>query len=270
MMTSSPANADQPAVTILMASYGRLEFLKLAVDSALGQQYDNYEILIVDDGSEEEVVGWLKLIEAKEPKLSVVYQAHQGVAVARAVGVEKSDTDLICILDSDDILLEQALIELVAATNRHASVQIVYCDNREIRSNGKATHRRFPRFNSARSMILATLLKPRVPFKHSGTLFRRQTAIDLGSYDRNLPCKVDVDLYLKFLRAGHIPLHVDQVLVEFRMHKNSVSIDRLTGIRVWLGLIDRYGPGNRVYRFLIKTVRVSAELLKRVYIEILG
>jgi hypothetical protein len=119
-------------------------------------------------------------------------------------------------------------------------------------------------------MIMATLLKPRVPFKHSGTLFRRQTALKLGSYDINLPCKVDVDLYLKFLKAGYLPEHVDQPLVDFRMHKNSLSINRLTGIRVWLYLINRYGPDNPVYRFLIKTVRVSAELLKRVYVEIHG
>ena len=270
MTTSSPANAVQPAVTILMASYGRLEFLKLAVASALGQQYDNFKILIVDDGSEAEVVEWLKLIEAKESRLSVVYQSHQGVAVARATGVESSNTELLCILDSDDILLENALGELVEAMNRRASVQIVYCDNRELRSNGKSTLRCYPGFDSARSMVLAILLRPRVPFKHSGTLFRRQTVLDLGSYNTDLPCKIDVDLYLKFLRAGHIPEHVDQALVKFRMHKNSVSIDRMTGIRVWLYLIDRYGPGNPAYRLLIKTVKVSAELLKRVYIEILG
>ena len=119
-------------------------------------------------------------------------------------------------------------------------------------------------------MIRATLLKPRLPFKHSATLFHRQTALDLGSYDRRLPCKVDIDLFLKFLAAGFLPLHVDEALVDFRMHKNSVSIDRMTGIRVWLYLIDRYGPANPLHRFAIKAIRTSAELLKRVYMEING
>jgi len=54
------------------------------------------------------------------------------------------------------------------------------------------------------------------------------------------------------------------------MHKNSVSIDRLTGIRVWMYLINRYGPVNPIYRLVIKSVRVSAELLKRLYIELKG
>ena len=123
---------------------------------------------------------------------------------------------------------------------------------------------------SASAMIRATLLKPRLPFKHSGTLFHRQTALDLGSYDLGFPCKIDIDLFLKFLAAGYLPLHVDQALVDFRMHKNSVSIDRMTGIRVWLHLIDRYGPANSLHRLIIKTIRVSAELLKRVYMEVNG
>ena len=49
---------SQPAVTILMASYGRLEFLKDAVNSALEQNYPSFQILIVDDGSEHAVIEW--------------------------------------------------------------------------------------------------------------------------------------------------------------------------------------------------------------------
>ena len=53
---------SQPGVTILMASYGRLEFLKDAVNSALNQHYPNYQILIVDDGSESAVIEWLQAL----------------------------------------------------------------------------------------------------------------------------------------------------------------------------------------------------------------
>jgi len=270
MKDSLEENSSRPAVTILVASYGRLELLKGAVDSTLIQQYPNYEILIVDDGSEQEVIEWLQLLEASEPKVSVVYQSHQGVAAARAKGLEKARTDLICILDSDDRLAEDALDMLVDAMSRHTDIHLVFANIRQVRVNGETVIRRYSQYDSTRAMTLATLLKPRLPFKHSGTLFRRQTALALGSYDINLPCKIDIDLYLKFLKAGYLPQHVDKALVDFRMHKDSVSIDRLSGIRVWMYLIDRYGPANPIYRLFIKTVRVGAELLKRVYIEVNG
>jgi len=270
MTESLEKTGSQPAVTVLLASYGRLEYLKDAVNSALNQRYSNYEILIVDDGSEDDVIEWLRFLESRESKVSVFYQSHQGVAVARAKGLEEAKTDLVCILDSDDGLDQNALETLVAAMDRNADIHLVFADIREVRVNGEAAIRHYRQYESTQAMIMATLLKPRVPFKHSGTLFRRQTALKLGSYDIELPCKIDIDLYLKFLKAGYLPEHVAQPLVDFRLHKNSVSIDRLTGIRVWLYLINRYGPENPVYRFFIKTVRVSAELLKRVYVEIHG
>ena len=102
MKDSLEEKNSRPAVTILMASYGRLEFLKDAVDSALNQHYPDFQILIVDDGSERSVIEWLEILESSEPRVSILYQSHQGVAMARAKGLEKVETDLVCILDSDD------------------------------------------------------------------------------------------------------------------------------------------------------------------------
>ena len=80
-----------------MASYGQLDFLKDAVDSALNQKYPNYQILIVDDGSGPEVVEWLQALQSSEPCVKVVFQNHRGVAAARAKGLEQAETDLVCI-----------------------------------------------------------------------------------------------------------------------------------------------------------------------------
>lgn len=269
-MTERPQTAGaDPAVTILLACYDRLELLQQAVQSALRQRYPNFEVLVVDDGSGGEVVAWLEALESREPGVSVVYQQHRGVAAARASGVEAARSEWICILDSDDRLRADALRKLVDAAQERGA-EIVFADIREIRANGNAAVRRYRQHASTRKMTLATLLQPRLPFKHSGTLFRRRTALQLGSYDTGLSCKIDIDLYLKFLAAGHLPVHVGQALVDFRMHKNSVSYDRVEGIRVWMQLIDRYGPANPLARAFIKSVRSGAELLKRVYIEFRG
>ena len=250
-----------------MASYGRLELLKASVGSALQQHYKNCDLVIVDDGSDTETVNWLKQLEAEQDAVRVFYQQHKGVAAARACGVEQAGSEYICILDSDDLLAPEAVGVLVS-TALEQEAKLVYSGIRELRGNGSAVVQHYPRFSSVQSMLLATLLKPRLPFKHSGTLFHRETALALGSYNTTLPCKVDIDLYLKFLRAGFLPVLVNKPLVDFKMHKDSVSINRMQGIRVWLYLIDEYGPSNAFYRLCIKTVRVSSELLKRLYIEV--
>jgi len=270
MKKTSKQHQAKPSVTILIASFNRLKYLEAAVASALQQQYPEFDILIVDDGSSTGVVDWLQALAAAESRVSVIYQKHQGVAAARANGVLQAAGELVCILDSDDSLVETALPKLVDAITGREDARLVFCNIREVRGSGDAAICRYRQYDSTQSMLIATLLRPRVPFKHSGTLFCRQTALELGSYDRALSCKVDVDLYLKFLEAGYLPVHVDEALVDFRMHKNSVSIDRMAGIKVWLYLIDRYGPGNPAQRLFIKGARVGAELLKRVYIEFRG
>ena len=181
MKNSLVDDTSQPAVTILMASYGRLDFLKDAVNSALNQKYPNFRIVIVDDGSGQAVVEWLQALESSEPCVKVAYQNHQGVAAARAKGLEQAETDLVCILDSDDWLAENALETLVAAMSRRTGIQLVFANIREFRANGKSEIRNYVQYSSTRAMTLATLLKPRLPFKHSGSLFRRQTALALGS-----------------------------------------------------------------------------------------
>jgi len=163
-----------------MASYGRLDLLSGSVASALAQDYQNFEVLVVDDGSDEETRTWLVEAAKKSARLRVVFQDHQGVAVARERGVEEARGEMICILDSDDTLDPAALNCLVRAMDRDPARAIVHTDIVELRPGGRNTVHRYPSFATSRGMLWETLVSPRVPFKHSGTCFRRDSARPLG------------------------------------------------------------------------------------------
>lgn len=261
---------ETPAVSIVMASYGRLPLLKESLASALSQQFSDYEILVVDDGSDEATREWLRSAQALHDRLRVVFQQHQGVAAARARGVAEARGDLICILDSDDTLAAHALRRLTGEFAAYPETVLAYTGIAELRPNGQRIIHQYPVFSSARGMLWATLLSPRVPFKHSGTMFRRSVAIELGSYDRSLPCKIDIDLYLRFLSAGHLPRLVSEPLVDFRMHKNSVSRNRLLGLKAWFRLIDRYAPLKSLSSPGLKGLRTLSETAKWLYVESTG
>jgi glycosyltransferase involved in cell wall biosynthesis len=262
--------SERPAVSIVMASYGRLPLLKESVGSALSQEYPDYEVLVVDDGSDEATREWLGAAQEQHHGLRVVFQDHQGVAAARARGVADARGNLVCILDSDDTLVPHALRRLTEEFEAHPETVLVYTGITESRPNGLRQVHKYPVFPTARGMLWATLLNPRVPFKHSGTTFRRSVAVELGSYDRSLPCKVDIDLYLRFLSAGYLPRLVSEPLVDFRMHKDSVSRKRLLGLRVWFRLIDRYAPPNPIFSAALKALRTVSETAKWLYVELTG
>jgi glycosyltransferase involved in cell wall biosynthesis len=253
-----------------MASYGRLPLLKRSVASALAQDHPDFEVLVVDDGSEEQTRIWLRSAQERHQRLRVVFQNHRGVSATRASGVALARGELICILDSDDILVPHAARRLTDELEERPDAVLVYSNIKEVLPNVGISVRNYRSFQTACGMLWATLLMPRLPFKHSGTTFRRHAALALGSYDSELPCKVDIDFYLKFLKAGHRLHLVPEPLVEFRRHKDSISRDRVLGLRVWFRLIDRYGPRNPAVRLGLKTLKAVSEWSKLVYMEIVS
>lgn len=250
-----------------MAAYNRLPLLKKALGSALGQQHESFEVLVVDDGSEDETRQYLQLMAEQEGRLRLFFNNHAGVAVARASGVRESRGDIIVILDSDDLMVADALAQIESTFAADPELVMTYCNIREKRPNGSVVTVSYPVYESPDAMLMATLCRPRVPFKHSGTAFRRDLMIAMGSYDEGLPARIDIDLFLKVLSHHHKPWLIKEPLVEFLMHSDSVSSNRSLGLKVWFLLIDRYGPRNPIIRTGIKLWRAAAELFKSIYVR---
>jgi glycosyltransferase involved in cell wall biosynthesis len=253
---------------VLLASYNRLDYLREAVESALAQD-DRYlfEVLVVDDGSDAETRSWLDWKASQTPLLRVVHQAHAGVAAARHNGLLAVRSEWVCILDSDDRLLPGALEVLAKALGTRPDVDLFYADVLEMSHDGKPAGRvRYPLFRDNDKMIRSVFVRPRVPFKHSGTTFRTATGLALGGYDVDLPFKIDVDLVLKFLSAGRRLHHIDEPLVAFRRHRKSISNSRrVEGIGVWSLLIERYRGDRPLEARTYKLLRGSVEYAKHVY-----
>jgi len=148
----------------------------------------------------------------------------------------------------------------------HPDTDLVYCDHDQLLPDGKVEGSRYPEFASNAALLRATLLRPRVPFKHSGMTYARDVALALGSYDTRIGIKVDVDFFLRFVVAGKRIRHLPGgPAVSFRTHNESMSRKRGKGIRAWWTIIDRYGPKNPLLRLAFKAVRTTWELLKAVY-----
>lgn len=236
-----PISEKVKTLSVVIAVRDRLPMLQRAVESALAQEVFIDELLVVDDGSGTDTRLWLKGLARDRVKVRVVTQPASGVAVARDRGLKDAAGDYVCILDSDDCLAPTAVQQLRRELSR-SDADLVYTWYREWTLGGKSRVVKLPAFRRNRSMLLATLVRPRIPFKHSGTTFDRLTALELGGYDRSLSSKVDIDLYLRFLRAGKRLTLIAEPLVEFHRHGESLSGDRIAGLSIGCPLLDRRGP----------------------------
>lgn len=115
-MPSEPAEAPTPEVTLVIPTYNRAHLVSNAIDSALGQDYPNLTVIVVDDGSTDDTRRVLRAYESNDKVTVVVRESNGGVMAAKNTGLDAvpPTTKYLGILDSDDTLVPDAVSTLVA------------------------------------------------------------------------------------------------------------------------------------------------------------
>ena len=95
--------------SIIIPAYNAEAFLPRCLDSIFSQEYDDYEVIVINDGSTDSTATLLKQYASKHPNLHILSQINQGMATARNRGLEEAQGDYVMFIDSDDQIAEDAL-----------------------------------------------------------------------------------------------------------------------------------------------------------------
>jgi glycosyltransferase involved in cell wall biosynthesis len=110
---------DKPLVSIIINNYNYGRFLHEAIDSALNQTYSPTEVIVVDDGSDDDS---RKIIASYSNKIIALLKENGGQASAFNAGFALSQGEIICFLDSDDIFLPEKVSEIVSVLENHKDI----------------------------------------------------------------------------------------------------------------------------------------------------
>ena len=113
------------AVSVIIPTYNRQRLLALAIDSVLDQTFSNFELLVIDDGSDD---GTEELVASYGSRISYITQKHLGVAAARNTGIRAAAHDLLAFLDSDDRFSPEKLAVQAAAMTSHPEYLVSHTD----------------------------------------------------------------------------------------------------------------------------------------------
>ena len=116
-----------PKVSIIIPCYNYGQYIDEAVDSVLAQTFQDFEIIIVNDGSTDEFTN-KKLENYNKPKTTVYFTKNQGVSAARNYAIEKSSGEYILPLDADDKIHSDYIKEAVDVLEANNEIGIVYCE----------------------------------------------------------------------------------------------------------------------------------------------
>ena len=192
-----------PKVSVIIPSYNRQDFVREAIASVMAQTYQGFELIVVDDGSEDDTRTVVQEFSDLYPGIRYVFQSNQGVSAARNTGVALSTGPLVAFLDSDDVWQADKLESQVTFFATHPEAQICQTEEiwlrRGVRVNPHKKHRKAGGDIFVRSLDLC-LVSP------SAVMLRRSLFKQIGGFDPQLPACEDYDLWLRI--AAILPVYL--------------------------------------------------------------
>ena len=242
-----------PVATVLLRVFNGERFLREALDSVFAQRFDDFEFLVVDDGSVDRTPEILASY-AGDRRLRVIRQENCGLSHATRRGVEESRGRYVAIMDADDRAHPDRLAQQIAFLLEHSDHVLVGSSLRIIDETGTPVGiRRYP-LDDAALRRASTLYNP---FGHPSICFSRSDAIACGGYTTEFETVEDFDFNLR-LRTRGWGANLADPLVDYRIHSHSVKATKLRRqltetIALRTIMRDRYG-----YRWDFRTFLTDA------------
>jgi teichuronic acid biosynthesis glycosyltransferase TuaG len=208
----------QPLVSVVIPVYNDEQYIQECVESALNQDYENLEVIVVDDGSSDSTP---KILKRFGEKIHCIHQKNRGTAAALNTGIQNANGGLIAWLSSDDLFLPKKIEHQTEKFRENPFLELVYTDWIMIDSQGnevKTVHCPFP---PAGRFVFEMLRNNFV--NGSSVIIRRECFEKVGYFDETLPADSDGDMWFRMLKQGCHFGHVPLILVKRRWHTGNLS-----------------------------------------------
>lgn len=209
----------KPLISIVTPVYNvAKEYLKECIESVMYQNYENWELILVDDAStNKETLEVLKEYEQKDERIKVIYREKNGnISEATNTGFANAKGDYIGLLDNDDTISIDALFHVVKAINKHHGIDFIYSDEDKLDINGQ---RCIPYFKS--DFAPDTLLSNN--YICHFTVFSKELLKKVGGEKTEFNGAQDYDLILRMTEKANKIHHINRVLYHWRIIPGSTS-----------------------------------------------
>ena len=203
---------QNPLVSCIIPTFNRANYIAEAVESVLAQTYTPIELIVVDDGSTDDI----RQILTGFPGIRYLWQENRGFAAARNAGIAIATGQFLSFLDSDDVWREDKIRRQMAVFSRQPETDAVY---------GQAEQFASPELSSQDRARFGGLDGKVMPMPTTGTLLIRRAAFDrVGLFDESLRIGVDMDWYARLSEERLKVAQLDLVLLRRRLHRSNVNL----------------------------------------------
>lgn len=210
-----------PKVSVIIPAYDIAQFLPAALHSVQRQTMGDFEALIIDDGSTDDISAVVTPFLA-DSRFRLITKPNGGVSSARNLGLAQARASIVSMLDGDDLYRNTYLERMLARLTAEPAVDFVTCDAVSFGLAANNGERFSDRYAQGEPITLERYLRREVAVISSSMV--RKTALEnIGGYDETLREAEDLDLWLRLLSSGAVGGLVADILVEYRRRPHSLS-----------------------------------------------
>ena len=221
-------------VSIVIPCYRQAHFLGQAIESALSQSYPHVQVIVVNDGSPDEV----RAVAAQYP-VQYIEQENAGLAAARNTGLASCRGEFVVFLDADDRLLPDGVRQNVARLVEDPSLGFVVGASRYIARDGTRLPTGQPVW--PHGDVYSELLRRNRIRMPAMVMFRRSVLSEIGGFDSSVDACADYDMYLRVSRRFAVAFH-DGLVAEYRRHGENMSLDPARMLLEMTCVLNRQRP----------------------------
>ena len=269
-MVSSPAAKifsddrarEQPLVSIVTPSFNQGRFIERTIDSVLAQTYPNIDYLVVDGGSTDET---LAILRGYGDRVRWLSEADAGQTAAINKGLRRASGEILGYLNSDDILLPDAISRVVEHLRNHPECDLVYGDADYIDAEDQVTGT-YPtaEYSFERLMEDCCICQP-------AAYWRASVTESVGLFDETVQLAMDYDYWIRIGLSGFVIQHLSETLAQSRLHPETKTLSARSDIFHEIFDLSRRHAGyvsrNYVYGYwehlAFERSGVKARLLRR-------
>lgn len=240
-----------PLVSVVIPAYNRAALIGESLDSVYAQTYEPVEVIVVDDGSSDDLASALSPYLDRGLRL-IRHEVNKGAPAARNTGIAQAKGEFIAFLDSDDLWEPSKTARQVnALLASGAETALVYSGIKKVDQDGRFLGYKNP---VKKGSIYLDLLANNWIGSTSTALVRASALARVGGFDTTLRSRQDLDLWLRIAKEYLIEF-VDDPLVVYRVHTDRISSNVDSRIQGYEAILVKYRED------IVRYPRIHAEYL---------
>jgi glycosyltransferase involved in cell wall biosynthesis len=213
-------------ISIVMPAYNEERFIGEAIESVLAQTCSEFELIILNDGSNDRTLEIVQSYAQRDSRVHVVSHSNIGIVSTLNRGLALAANEWVVRMDADDVMMPNRLERQMAFVVEHPELAVASSWVKHIDSEGRIIAKNSSHLITHEAVQELYMGNKLIGISHPASILRRSAVEAVGGYRSKFRITEDSDLWIRLLEAGHKILVQPEYLLKYRIHGGSVSVSR--------------------------------------------